>query len=171
MNKKQLIKVLAEIVEESVKIDMCKQVGCSPGADQKVLGLAALRMMHDICATGFEKGAQAVLPKYGYEVVGFRESLQDPTVDEAVTMCLTEIAAESDVLQHIKSPYVRLTIAWGGALVTSIRKTRPIINHAAPMGPRSIRAQNPVQSRPRRRSPPREDHVVQPPSDDDEKTV
>ena len=48
MNKKQLTKVLADVIEESVKIDMCKQVGCPPGASPKVLGLAALRMMHDI---------------------------------------------------------------------------------------------------------------------------
>ena len=38
MNKTQLTKVLAEVIEESVKIDMCKQVGCEPGASPKVLG-------------------------------------------------------------------------------------------------------------------------------------
>ena len=38
MNKGQLTKVLAEIIEESVKIDMCKQVGCAPGASPKVMG-------------------------------------------------------------------------------------------------------------------------------------
>ena len=32
MNKEKLAKVLAGIIEESVKIDMCKQVGCPPGA-------------------------------------------------------------------------------------------------------------------------------------------
>ena len=171
MTKDQLCRLLAEKLEASVRAQMAEQVGAKAGAADSVIALGALKMMHNLAAGTAEKGINMILPKYGYEVVGFRESLQDPTVDEAVTMCLTEIAAESDVLQHIKSPYVRLAIAWGGALVTSIRKTKPIINHAAPMGPRSIRAQNPVQSRPRRRPPPREDHVMQPPSDDDEKTV
>ena len=41
MNKKQLTKVLAGVIEEGVKIDMCKQVGCAPGASPKVPGLAA----------------------------------------------------------------------------------------------------------------------------------
>ena len=48
----------------------------------------------------------------------------DEKIDiKAVEQCLAEIAAESDILQHIESPYVRLAIAWGGALVTSIRST------------------------------------------------
>ena len=64
MNKKQLAQVLAGIIEEGVKIDMCKQVGVPPGSDSKVLGLAALRMMHDIAASTAEKGLQHVLPQH-----------------------------------------------------------------------------------------------------------
>ena len=105
MNKDKLAKVLAEVIEESVKIDMCKQVGCEPGASPKVLGLAALRMMHDICATGFEKGAQQVLPQYGYDIEGFSDTLKEPMVSQAIDQCLTEIAAESpEILQYFESP-------------------------------------------------------------------
>ena len=84
MNKKQLAMVLAEVIEESVKIDMCKQVGCAPGADAKVMGLAALRMMHDLCASGVEKGAQHFLPPYGYELDGFAMSLKEPACKQAI---------------------------------------------------------------------------------------
>ena len=123
MNKKQLTKVLADVIEESVKIDMCKQVGCAPGSSPKVLGLAALRMMHDICATGFEKGAQAVLPKYGYDMAGFSDALKEPTISGAIDQCLTEIAAESpEILQYFESPYARLALSWSGAALTCIKK-------------------------------------------------
>ena len=129
MNKKQLTKVLAKIIEDSVRIDMCKQVGCAPGADQKVLGLAALRMMHDICATGFEKGAQAMLPKYGYDIDGFTTTLKEPVVSQAIDQCLTEIAAESpEILQYFESPYSRLALSWSGALLSCVKKKTVNIN-------------------------------------------
>jgi hypothetical protein len=129
MNKKQLTKVLAKIIEDSVRIDMCKQVGCAPGADQKVLGLAALRMMHDICATGFEKGAQAMLPKYGYDIENFTTTLKEPVVSQAIDQCLTEIAAESpEILQYFESPYSRLALSWSGALLSCVKKKAVNIN-------------------------------------------
>ena len=170
MTREQLCKVLAEKLEKGVKSQMAAQVGAKPGAPDSVIALGALKMMHNIAAGTAEKGLNAFLPRYGYEIHGFRESLKDPAVDEAVNQCLTEIAADSDILQHIKSPYVRLAIAWGGALVTSIRKTPRIIN-ATPMGPRPTRAQDPVQPRPGRRPQARQVHRLQPPSSDDEKQV
>ena len=45
-------------------------------------------------------------------------------VSEAIDSCLEEIAADSEILQYIESPYTRLAIAWGGALVTSIQRKR-----------------------------------------------
>ena len=103
------------------------------------------------------------------QVLGHRH----PAVDEAVTQCLLEIAAESDILQHIKSPYVRLAIAWGGALVTSIRKAPRIIKrrHAPPLGPRENNQENAFQPRPRWRPEAGKVKCVQPPSSDDENEV
>ena len=166
MNKKQLIKVLAEIVEESVRIDMCKQVGCAPGADQKVLGLAALRMMHDVCATGFEKGAQAVLPKYGYDIDGFTQTLKEPVVSQAIDQCLTEIAAESpEILQYFESPYSRLALSWSGALLSCIKKKGHYINHnASELAARDLERRHAVRHRMRRSTSDGQEHGNQPPS-------
>ena len=170
MTREQLCRVLADKLERGVKCQMAAQVGAKPGAPDSVIALGALKMMHNIAAGTAEKGLNSFLPRYGYEIHGFRDSLKDPAVDEAVNQCLAEIAADSDILQHIKSPYVRLAIAWGGALVTSIRKAPRIIN-ATPMGPRQTRAQDPVQPRIGRRPQARQVNRVQPPSSDDEKQV
>ena len=147
MNKKQLTKVLAGVIEEGVKIDMCKQVGCAPGASPKVLGLAALRMMHDICATGFEKGAQAFLPQYGYEMDGFTHALKEPTISQAIDQCLTEIAAESpEILQYFESPYARLALSWSGAALTCIRKKSLTYKNASPLATRNAPTCYPVRN-------------------------
>ena len=162
MNKSQLTQVLAGVIEESVKIDMCKQVGCEPGASPKVLGLAALRMMHDICATGFEKGAQHVLPQYGYELDGFADTLKSPTVSQAIDQCLTEIAAESpEILQYFESPYARLALSWSGALLTCVKKTGFRTNASA-LGPRYAGGGGAVRDRLRGGPPDREEHRYQP---------
>ena len=173
MTRDQLCRVLAEKIEMGVKSQMAAQVGAKPNASDSVIALGALKMMHNICASTCERGLNSILPRYGYEVVGFRDSLKDPAVDEAVNQCLTEIAAESDILQHIKSPYVRLAIAWGGALVTSIRKAPRIINrrHAPVVGSSQNRPANAVQPRPRWRPEAGKIKCVQPPSSDDEDEV
>ena len=158
MNKTQLTKVLAEVIEESVKIDMCKQVGCEPGASPKVLGLAALRMMHDICATGFEKGAQAFLPQYGYEIAGFADTLKDPVMSQAIDQCLTEIAAESpEILQYFESPYARLALSWSGALLSCIKK-RTYRKYASELGSRDAGQRGSLRNRMRGSPPDREEH-------------
>ena len=64
------------------------------------------------------------LPQYGYEVDGFTDSLKDPSVREATDACLVEIAQDTDVLQYVQSPWARLAIAWGGALVTSVQRKK-----------------------------------------------
>ena len=165
MNKKQLTRILAEIIEESVKIDMCKQVGVEPGANNRTLGLAALRMMHDIAATGFEKGAQTFLPEYGYTMDGFTEALKEPVCSQAIDQCLTEIAAESpEILQYFESPYARLALSWSSALLSCVRKKRGSIKeHATHLGPRYAERRPPVRDWVRRSPENREEHGDKPP--------
>ena len=164
MNKTQLAKVLAEVIEESVKIDMCKQVGCEPGASPKVMGLAALRMMHDICANGFEKGAEAILPQYGYELDGFADTLKEPMMSQAIDQCLTEIAAESpEILQYFESPYARLALTWSGALLSSIKK-RGYRQNASALGSRNTGQRGAVRDRMRGGTSDGQEYGDQPPT-------
>ena len=166
MTKQQLIELLAEVMEKSVRSQMAAQVGAKSNAADSVIALGALKMVHSIAANTAEKGMNVFLPKYGYEVEGFAEGLKEPAVAEAVDCCLAEIAAETDVLQYIQSPYARLAIAWSGALVTSLKKTKPIIKrdiYVANMGPRQIGAENPIQSRAGRRQETGQEYGGKPP--------
>ena len=158
MTKDQLCKILAEKIELGVKNQMAAQVGAKANAPDSVIALGALKMMHNICANTAERGLNMVLPKYGYKVKGFSDSLKDPAVNEAVEQCLAEIAAESDILKHIESPYVRLAIAWGGALVTSVQRVpgsegrKPHGNikrftYAPSVGPKPTCAKSPSEHR------------------------
>lgn len=159
MTKAQLQEVLAKYAESAMRAEMARQVGAKappgacPNAMDNIIALGALRMVHDLVAGTVEKGANVVLPKYGYELDGFVDSLREPHVREATDQCLKEIAAESDVLGYVQSPYARLGIAWMGALAASVRKAEPnngphtINQNAARMGPRKARRENPVQSR------------------------
>ena len=176
MTREQLCRVLADKLERGVKCQMAAQVGAKPGAPDSVIALGALKMMHNIAAGTAEKGLNMILPQYGYQLEGFTESLKDPAVDQAVDQCLAEIAADSDIMKHIESPYVRLAIAWGGALVTSIRKApqvikKPKYTYAAPVEPRPTREKNTNQHCFGGRPPDREVHSVQPPCGDDEDEV
>ena len=124
MNKQELTKLLAEVTEEGVKHDMAKAVGVDPRANGKVVTLGALRMLHGLCATGFEKGFNAFgTPYCGYECDGFAETLQDPSLQSSIDACLTEIAAENpEILEYFDSPYTRLALVWSGALISCIKK-------------------------------------------------
>ena len=124
LNKQQLNELLAETLEKAMRNEMARQVGARPGAADAVIALGALRMVHDIAAKGTEKCFNMFLPDYGYEVEGFAESLQEPSVRQATDACLAEIAQDNDILQYVQSPWSRLAIAWGGALVTSIQRKR-----------------------------------------------
>ncbi len=120
-------------------------------------------MVHDICAKGTEQCFNIFLPQYGYEVEGFADSLKDPSVREATDACLVEIAQDTDVLQYVQSPWARLAIAWGGALVTSVqhkKKRYPYQRrYAPPMEPSEYVLENPRREhRPRRRSTHGEEH-------------
>ena len=176
MTKEQLCKILAGKIELGVRSQMAAQVGAKANAPDSVIALGALKMMHNIAANTAEKGLNMFLPQYGYAVEGFTDSLKDPAVDQAVDQCLAEIAADSDIMKHIESPYVRLAIAWGGALVTSIRKApqvikRPKYTYVAPVEPRPAHQKAPDQHRPSRRPEDGKVDRVQPPCGDDEKQV
>ena len=99
MTKKQLQEYYAFLVETVIRQNMAEQVGARKDATDRVIGLAALRMVHDICATTAESGLNTYLPAYGYEVNGFTDSLKQPQVSEAIDSCLEEIAADSEILQ------------------------------------------------------------------------
>ena len=165
MSKDKLGKLLGELTAEVVKRDMARAVG-SKGTSEKAIGIATLRMCHDMLAMATENGLNQCLPKYGYQVEGFCSSLQHPTVSKCVDECLEEIAATSDVLQYIESPYARLAIAWGGALASTVR---PLCNQQnLPRYQRNVRPTNmestapnraqTVQHRPGRRPQARQEH-------------
>ena len=141
MNKQELTKLLAEVTEEGVKHDMAKAVGVDPRAHGKVVTLGALRMLHNLCATGFEKGFNAFgTPYTGYECNGFAETLRDPSIQGSVDQCLTEIAAENpEILEYFDSPYTRLALVWSGALLSCVRKKNQLLNrqNARKVGPKA----------------------------------
>ena len=142
MNKQELTQLLGQVTEEGVKHDMAKAVGVDPRAHGKVVTLGALRMLHNLCATGFEKGFNAFgTPYCGYECTGFAETLQDPAVQSSVDECLTEIAAENpEILEYFDSPYSRLALVWSGALISRVRKKEQLLNrrkHARTLGPQA----------------------------------
>ena len=141
MNKQELTKLLAEVTEAGVKQDMAKAVGVDPRAHGKVVTLGALRMLHNLCANGFEKGFNAFgTPYCGYECNGFAETLQDPAVQGSVDECLTEIAAENpEILEYFDSPYARLALVWSGALLSCVRKKNQLLNrqNARKVGPKA----------------------------------
>jgi hypothetical protein len=159
LNKEELMKVLAEVMEKSVHIDMAKSVGVDPRANGKVVTLGALRMLHTICATGFEKVFnQFATPYVGYESEGFSNSLKDPVVQSSVDECLAEIAAENpEILQLFDSPYSRLGLIWSGALMSSLKKKRYYQN-VHNMGPQTNRGQNPASTRSHRSTEVRKEH-------------
>ena len=137
MSKSELADLCAELIEKSVRKQVARKVGCPEGdCSDQTIALNALRMVHDMVANLCEKGGNAVLDKYDYEIAGFTETLQEPNTSNAINGCLEEISRESEILEHIKSPYTRLAIAWGGALAFSIRKKRTI-RYVTPMEPRS----------------------------------
>ena len=156
MSKKDLAKLLAELIEKMMKKEMARQVGVEGSTDERVIALGALRMVHDICAKGAEEGLNRLLPKYGYEVDGFTDKMRDPTISQQIDQCLAQIAEENDVLQYISSPYARLGLAWFGALSMTVRrkpedKNNPKNKHVTFVESRPLRPKNPVQLRPVRR--------------------
>ena len=139
MNKGELTKLLASVVEEGVKQDLARSVGADPRLGDQGITLGALRMIHNLCATGLEKGFNAFgTPYTGYECHGFAETLRDPSVQCNVDDCLREIAKENpEILEYFDSPYTRLALVWAGCIITCIKKQEVSINrhYARRMGP------------------------------------
>ena len=75
MSKTELQKLLAQVMEQCVKIDMAKAAGVDPRSNGKVITMGALRMLHNLAATGFEKVYNQFGPRFGYEIVGFSAAL------------------------------------------------------------------------------------------------
>ena len=149
MSKEKLQQMLGEMCEDAVKSQMAAAVN-APGKNDDVIALATLRMVHDLFANGLEQGLNAILPKYGYQIDGFAQTLQDPTTSKCVDDCLREIAAENEILQYIQSPWARLGIAWSGGLMRAIRaaprnKVGGKYKYAATLGPRTANPQNPFR--------------------------
>jgi len=145
LTKPQLAELLAEKIETCVQNQMAEQVGCKAGSPNSVIALGALKMVHNIAAGSAEKVANIFLKPRGYEIKGFQKSLKEPHVAESIDQVLAEIAAETDVLQYFNSPYTRLALCWGSALVTSVQRC-PFVdpinkNHATQLGPRPFRAE------------------------------
>lgn len=165
MTKRQLAQLLAGMLEQHVQNQVCDKAGVARDAPPNLVALGALRMVHDLVAGTGEKVANIFLPKYGYEVCGFTDALKEKHVREATDQCLLEISRDSDILEHIESPYARLGLAWAGALVSSVRRTRapertrpghnfrPMYfkgHHAADLGQRPFAGEDTAEPRVRR---------------------
>ena len=61
MNKDALNKLLAELMEAASRESMARAVGAK-GTDDKSIGIASLRMVHDMIAMATENGLNTVLP-------------------------------------------------------------------------------------------------------------
>ena len=168
MSKAQLTEYLADLIEAGMKRKMAETVGVDRDADDRAIALGALRMIHDICATATEKGANSVLEPKGYTIKGFSQNLKEPSVSQAIDGCLEEIAQENqELLEYVRSPYTRLALAWGGAIAFSCKKTK----HVTDLGTEETRRKNPVRRRISRRPPDGEKHPPVPPVGHDEKSV
>ena len=156
MSKEKLQQLLGELCEEAVKTQMAAAVGAQSG-DDSVIALATLRMVHDLFANSVEQGLNVFLPKYGFEVKGFSDSLKQRPTSDCVDDCLKEIAAESEILQYVQSPYARLAIAWSGGLMSAIRKKNNFgNNNVAFMGSKPSHTKNSLRPRPSGRQTPRQ---------------
>ena len=177
MSKEKLNVLLGELLEEAVKTQMAEAVGAKSGNDS-VIALATLRMVHDMLANSVEQGLNVFLPKYGYELQGFSKSLKEKPTSDCVDDCLKEIAAESEILQYVQSPYARLAIAWSGGIMYSLRRAT-IRNkygginkkNVAFMGPQPAHQKNPLRPRPSGRETPRQEHRGSRPPQSNVKTV
>ena len=160
MTKTELCRVLAAKIELGIRSQMAAQVGAKPGAADSVIALGALRMIHDLCAGLTEKGVNSAGARYGYSVEGFAASLKEGTTREAVDACLQEIAATTDVLGYIESPYARLAICWGSAMIGTLKRATITKNgaNASGLGPRATGREDTLQRSSRRRAADGKEH-------------
>ena len=160
MTKSQLKQRLARMMEDAVRDQMATQVGADRGAADGVVALGALRMVHDMVAGITEQGLCKAGARYGYSVCGFAHSLKSGHTKEAVDACLREIAATTDIMGYIESPYARLAICWGSAMIGTLKRVPLTKNgvNASGLGPRATGRQNPVQRGPSGRAPDGKEH-------------
>ena len=126
MNKEQLQKKLAEIMEKELRAKMAEQFTGQKNteASNTVLSIGALRMVHNIvvkgCGTLYNKvGA----PYVGYELSNFSENMRSPQFQETIDEILVEISNENpEVLQYFESPYARLGMVWLSVAMMSLKK-------------------------------------------------
>ena len=85
MSKKDLAKLLAELIEKMMKKEMARQVGVEGTTDERVIAMGALRMVHDICAKGAEEGLNRLLPKYGTRSTGLPTKCGTPRFHSRLT--------------------------------------------------------------------------------------
>ena len=169
MTKRALANKLAEMIEERIKQQMARSVGCN-STDDRTLALGALRMVHDLVANAGEQGLNMYLEPRGYTVEGFSDALKRPNVSEAIDSCLEQIAAENeDILQYVQSPWSRLALAWGGSMAFSARKYKSL--HAPNVGPRATIIKNPRRVRRSGGPPDGKVHFDIPPPRENEDTV
>ena len=153
MTKQQLMEVMGELMEKAMRSQMAQQMGCDKNASEQVIALGALRMIHDIAANSFEKGANLFVDQYGWEIDGFTKTLKEPVVSDCVDQCLQEIAAENqDLLNYVKSPYARLGLAWAGALTACVKRKHKVMlpknkRNASSLGTRPVAQKNPDERR------------------------
>ena len=169
MSKTELQQLLAKVMEQCVKIDMAKAAGVDPRSNGKVITMGALRMLHNLCATGFERVYNTMGPRFtGYEIEGFSEALQEPMIAESVDECLAEIAKDNpEILEYFDSPYTRLMLVWTGALLTCVKKKGSSLNKnngRHRMGPQQNQRPRPVSPRGRRLQEVRQVHEHSAPS-------
>lgn len=115
-----------------MRISAAKSLNVDPeNADSDILlGIGALRMLHTICAKGFESTTNNLLQisNMPYEMCGFSESLE--MHQKEVDDILMEIATENpEILQCFKSPYSRLGMIWMSGTFRSIRQKKLEAKH------------------------------------------
>ena len=126
MNKEQLQKKLAEVMEKELRAKMAEQFTGqkTSEASNTVLSIGALRMVHNIvvkgCGTLYNKvGA----PFVGYELCNFSQNMSSPQFQETIDEILVEISNENpEVLQYFESPYARLAMVWLSVAMMSLKK-------------------------------------------------
>ena len=149
--KTSLNKLLAEMVEFSMKKEIADELGANP-ANHAHMNICFLRMLHDTMTLSIEKISNPYLEKYGYSIEGYNQSLQAPHISEQLDNVLREIAQDTDCLQYIQSPYSRLLFIHVAAIASTIKKKNCEKLNVTTMESKKSRENNPVLHRRHRSS-------------------
>ena len=126
MNKEQLQKKLAQVMEKEIKMKMTEQITGQkiPEASNTVLSIGALRMCHNIICQGSETLYNKIgAPYVGYELDGFAQNIRKPQYQETIDEILLEISQENpEILKYFESPYARLAMLWFSCCAMSMKK-------------------------------------------------